>query len=248
MRVFFGPMICSQTPWPFLCYPWRGGACLPWILLQQWLSLLSVIKNELIRRRTVRESSRSHWLDGLSPGVSCFQKSLQTHTLKAWLWPCRSAIFFLLINEFFFKAKNSMLQNKLSHFFTPVHAEKNNNSVPKQFSPQEGNQYQWEETCGLEINKASSFLKSGFADLNCVIQHYEQFCRVANSSKTNVAKVYRTYAGKRRWVFKKNPTTFNKCISKKAILFNSVWNWKMSFWESGSEQTPEWIQKQWCII
>lgn len=38
-----------------------------------------------------------------------------------------------------------MLQNKLSHFFTLVQAEKKI-AVPKQFSPQEGNQYKRGET------------------------------------------------------------------------------------------------------
>lgn len=69
------------------------------------------------------ESSRSHWLDGLSPGVSCFQKSLQTHTLLKRGYG-HAALPFLLFGFSFFKAKNSMMQNKLSHFFTPVHAEK----------------------------------------------------------------------------------------------------------------------------
>lgn len=70
-----------------------------------------------------------------------------------------------------------MLKKKLSHFFTPDQPEKKN-AVPKQFSPQEGNQYQRKEAQGLEINKASSFPKKsdkvkvvcGFAEPNCVIE------------------------------------------------------------------------------
>lgn len=52
-----------------------------------------------------------------------------------------------------------MLQKKLSHFFTPDQPGEKN-AVPKQFSPQEGNQYQRQETRGLEINNASSFPKN----------------------------------------------------------------------------------------
>lgn len=79
--------------------------------------------NASICTRAARESSRSDWLDGLLPSVWNVFIKASKHTFFKRVY-CRGALPFLFLFFIFFKAKNSMLQKKLSHFFTPDQLEK----------------------------------------------------------------------------------------------------------------------------
>lgn len=69
-----------------------------------------------------------------------FSSMLPNSVFKCIFWPHYTVKDDLKKKK---EKKNSMLQNKLSHFLYSGPQLKN--AVPKQFSPQEGNQYQREE-------------------------------------------------------------------------------------------------------
>lgn len=105
------------------------------------------------RGRAAKESRRSYWLDGLLPGVcNVFIKASKCTVFKH-VYGSRFAAIFVVFFVCFFGGGFWKLRTACckSSFRTSLHQtslkkKKKKNAVPKQFSPQEGNQYQREET------------------------------------------------------------------------------------------------------